>query len=443
MGITAGIIVGILILSLLMFIHELGHYITGRLLGFKIIEFSLFMGPVLLSKTSKKTGIKYSLKLLPIGASVRFSGEEGMGEDATEDPNAFNKKEKWKRAVVIATGPVVNIIAGILALIILFASIGFTSTTVLDTSVDSQASIAGIQKDDKVVSVSGARIWTSIDYTLELSFVKDANPLTLKVIRPGTSDEIEFKLTPVKKTTYRLGITTQIVQATNENQNEWQVVSADPKSNAGNPVFKKGDVLVSINGVSTKDRALASAQVSQSGGKAISVVILRNGSEMTVETLTTLFEYYSDRGVNFTAKHGIINALSESVRYSASIVKLTFKAISKIFTGEIAAKDGLSGPVGVVDMVGAVVNQDAPLVAKLADLLWMFALISLNLGVFNLLPIPALDGSHLLLIIVEAIRGKKLTPKVENTIVIIGFLLIIGLAIMGLVFDIMRIAGRS
>jgi regulator of sigma E protease len=287
--------------------------------------------------------------------------------------------------------------------------------------------------------VDNAGIWTSIDYALELSFLKEDKSVAVQVVRPGTAGKMEFLLDPVKKSTYRLGVTTQIDPATKQ----WKIITVDADSNGGSPTLKPGDVLVSINGVDTTDQTKASAQVSGSGGKTLPLVVLRDGKETSIETTPGLKTFYSDRGVVFAEKTGFTAAIGESVRYSASIVKLTFKGLSKIFTGEIAPKDGLSGPVGVVDMVGSVVNQNAPIRDKLSDLLWLFALISLNLGVFNLLPIPALDGSHLLLIAVEAIRRKRLSPKVENKIVLAGFFLIIGLAVMGLIFDIMRIAGRS
>ncbi len=438
MGTTMGIIVGILILSLLMFIHELGHYMTGRILGFKIIEFSLFMGPVLLSKTSKKTGIKYSLKLLPIGASVRFDGESGMGEDDSDDSDSFAKKQKWKRAVVIGTGPVINILAGVLALLILFGSIGFTSTIVAGTYKNSQAQTAGLIKGDKVVMVNDSKIWTSIDYSLELSFAKQDSPMTVSVIRPGETTQRAFTLKPIKQSSYKLGVTTQI----DEKTNEWRIIAVDKTSNGGKPTLLAGDVILSINGVSTVNQEKSSLQVSNSGGKSVLMVVLRDKKEVTVASTPSIMELYNDRGIGFEGKTGIGEAIPEAFKYSASIVKLTFKGLAMIITGKIAAKDGLSGPVGVVDMVGTVVNQQVPFIDKIANLLWMFALISLNLGVFNLLPIPALDGSHLLLIVVEAIRGKRLSQKVESAIVMAGFFLIIGLAILGLVFDIMRISGR-
>ncbi|MHB1483843.1 MAG: RIP metalloprotease RseP [Saccharofermentanales bacterium] len=438
MGVGIGIVVGILILSLLMFIHELGHFIAGRILKFKIIEFSLFMGPVLFSKTSKKTGIKYSIKLFPIGASVRFHGEEGMGEDESEDPDSFVKMAKWKRAIVIGTGPLVNIFAGILALFILFSTIGFTSTYVSSVSPDSQAALAGIKESDRIVELNGSGIWTSIDYILELNFLKADEPAKIVFIRTGVPGQIERELIPVKKTTYRLGISISEDKETRY----WDITLVDSSSNGGKPALKVGDVITDINGVPTTDKEKSYAQVAQSGGKSITLGIIRDNKKITVMSTPTIFEYYSDRGIAFSNVTGIGASIGESFKYSSSIVKLTFKGISKIFSGEIAAKDGLAGPVGVVDLVGSVVNQDVPFIDKISNLLWMFALISLNLGVFNLLPIPALDGSHLLLIGVEAIRGKRLPRKVENIIVLTGFLFIIALAILGFIFDIMRISGR-
>lgn len=437
-GIGMGIVVGILILSLLMFIHELGHYLTGRLLKFKIIEFSLFMGPVLFSKKSKKTGIKYSVKLFPIGASVRFQGEEGMGEEESDDPDSFLKKEKWKRALVIVTGPVVNIFAGVLALFILFGTLGFASTTVASTNPSSQAAKAGIKESDRIVEINGSDIWTSIDYLLELGFLKEDEPVFVKIIRPGTSDTIQVELIPEKQSTYRLGITIKL----SEEDELWEVASVESTSNGGKPVLQAGDIISEINGISTADRDKASEQISRSEGDSVTLNIIRNEKAIVLTSTPSLYEYYTDRGIIFKNVNSIGESIKESFKYSASIIKLTFKGISKIFSGEIAVQDGLAGPVGVVDLVGSVVNQDVPFIDKIADLLWMFALISLNLGVFNLLPIPALDGSHLLLIGVEAIRGKRLSRKVENKIVLAGFLFIIALAILGFIFDIMRIAGR-
>lgn len=434
-----GIFIGILILSLMMLVHELGHYITGRLLGFKIIEFSIFMGPVITSWTSKKTGIKYSLKLLPIGASVRFVGEEGMGEDANEDPESFNLKPAWKRAIVLSTGAGINILSGIIALSILFSTTGFVTTEISQIQTDSQAATVSLDPGVKVISVNGARIITSIDYAMEMSFIPPDSNVDLIVKDPETGEVNDFLLIPAKKSSYFLGIT---MDRTGENGG-LKIIDVDPSSNEGSPVFEKGDILLTVNGISMADDYDSAASViSESNGDKLDVRIIRNGQEMSVEPRPMLREYYNERGLVFKAGGGFGDSVLESFKYTVSIVKLTFKSIAKIFTGEIAAKDGLSGPVGVVALVGSMVTQETTAAEKIADLLWLFALISLNLGVFNLLPIPALDGSHLLLLVVEKIRGRRLSAKVQTVIVMVGFFMIIGLALLGLVFDIMRLTGN-
>ncbi len=438
MGNAVGIIIGILILSLMMFVHELGHYLTGRALGFKIIEFSLFMGPVIASKTSRKTGIRYSLKLFPIGASVRFHGEEGMGEEASTDPDSFTEKPKWKRAVVIATGPAVNILTGLLALVILFSMTGFVTTTLSGTAAQSQAAAAGFAAGDRIVEVNGAPISTSVDYLVEMNFLADSRTVSIGYRKAGEGGILHADLVPVKEGEYVLGITVNKVKESGG----LRIVAVDPASNSGSPVLKAGDILLAVEGVSIADRyAETSDLINGSKGGTLNVTVLRGGETLALQTKTSYHEYYSPRGLQFTEKTGFIASAEESMKYSVSVIRLTFKTISMVFSGEIKAKDSLSGPVGVVSMVGTVVTQKVPWTEKAAELLWMFALISLNLGVFNLLPIPALDGSHLLLIGVEAIRRKRLSVKVQEAIIAVGFLIIISLAVIGLIFDVMRIAG--
>lgn len=430
-----GIVVGILILSLLMFIHELGHYISGRLLGFKILEFSLFMGPVLLSKTSKKTNIKYSLKLLPIGASVRFLGEEGMGESPSEDMGAFNNMPKWKRAVTIATGPVVNILAGVLAFVILFSSMGFITTNVSKVQEQSQAATAGIQGSDKIVKVNGTKILTSYDYIFEAANLPSGSEVNMTVLKSDGTTIKDYKLIPQKLSTYLIGITRNI-----DNLSEgWTIESVDPSSNNGKPVIKTGDIILSINNVSTKDSESAISQIAQSSGKPVELLVRRDGQEIKLSTTPKLVEYYNPIGIELKPGSGLIASIGESFKTSVSILKLTFRGISMMISGKIKAQDAIAGPVGIVSMVGVIVKQEVPLRDTIASLLTIFALISLSLGIFNLLPIPALDGSHLLLITIEAIRKKRLPAAVENKIIMAGFIFIIALAILGLTFDIMRL----
>ena len=175
-----GILVGLLLLSALMVIHELGHFLVGRALGFAIEEFAIFMGPVLFSWNRK--GIRYSIRLFPIGAFVRFSGEERRDDtDKSDNPALFHRRPRWARALVIGSGPVINLLAGVAAFAILFTSYGFTTTTVDQVADGSQAATAGIRSGDRIVMANGAHVATTVDYSVELELAGVSKPVELVV----------------------------------------------------------------------------------------------------------------------------------------------------------------------------------------------------------------------------------------------------------------------
>lgn len=430
-----GIVVGLIILSIMMIVHELGHYLTGRRLGFKIEEFSIFMGPVLYSWERK--GIKYNIKLLPIGASVRFGGEFPEDGQVDSDPTHFFNRPKWARAIVIATGPALNLLSGVLAFFIMFAAFGYTLPVIGSIQAGSQAAAAGLQIGDRILKAGGEPIRTTLDYSSVDLFAPATDPVELVVRQPdGTTRSVS--LVPVTRAVYRLGITIR-----SDVKIGIVIDSVESGSNGGSPVLKAGDILLSANGVTTEDLSKFSAAVNASAGAPVALEIQRDGQNMTVTSKTTLYNEAVPRGIYFQSSSEILPAVSQSFQWSWSIVKVTVRSIGKMFTGAIRPQDALSGPVGVVSMISDVVTQKQPLVDKIYQLLWMFALISVSLGFMNLLPIPPLDGNHLLLIIIEAIRRKPLSVKVQNLIGVVGIGLIIMLAVAGLLFDIMRLTGRS
>jgi len=431
-----GIVIGILLLSLLMILHELGHFLMGRALKFKIEEFAVFMGPKLFSWTRK--GIVYSVRLFPIGAFVRFAGEEDRSVE--EDPGLFFRRPRWARALVIGAGPMVNLLAGLLSFILLFSILGYMTPFLSAPEAGSQADLAGLSAGDRVLGVNGDSLWATMDYDMENGFLANTAALSLRV-RPADGSAVRtVNLVPLKKNGYRLGITTQGAAV----DGGLLVLSVDAASNGGSPVLMKDDVLLSVDGVSASDRDALTAAVNAAGAdKEMNVVVKRAGAETTLTMKALAYEYVNARGISFTAGKGFLGAIGASVKSSGSVVKLTFRSLSMLFSGAIKPQDALSGPVGIVDTIGGIVAQDQPFGVTAQTLLLIFALISVNLGIFNLLPIPALDGSQLVLITIEAFRGgKRLPEKVESTIVAVGFFLIIGLAIMGLVFDVLRIINR-
>jgi regulator of sigma E protease len=446
-----GIVTGILFLSIMMIVHELGHYLTGRKLGFDIEEFSIFMGPVLFEW--EKNGIKYNIKLLPIGASVRFAGEfddeptdTSRSISADSDTEAAVKKEdtsghfynrpRWARAIVLVTGPALNLLSGVLAFLIMFSSFGFTIPVIAGTMEDTLAYESGLAAGDRVIRANGDKIRTTLDFSGVDMFLGANDKLTLEVEKADGSNQT-IDLTPRTVERYRLGITVE-----QNLQDGGAVVSTvDATSNGGNPVLKPGDIILAAEAVPYSDSEAFRQTVENSAGKPFTLTVLRDGAETDLTMSATMYEDLVPTGIYFASSDNFGEAVIQSFQWSWSIVKVTVRSIGMMFTGAVRPQDTLSGPVGVVSMIGDVVQQRAPLRETVYQLLWMFALISVSLGFMNLLPIPPLDGNHLILTAIEAIRGKRLSMRTQSVIGFVGFALIIGLALLGLTFDIMRLAG--
>ncbi len=429
-----GIVVGILILSIMMIVHELGHFLTGRALGFKIEEFAIFMGPKLFS--TERNGIRYSLRLLPIGASVSFAGEyEDEGQPST-DPGHFFNRPKWARALVIATGPALNLLSGILAFLIMFAAFGYTIPVVPEIYADTQAAAAGLKAGDRILTAEGDAIRTTLDYGFVEYFLSPTAPLNLTV-RGSDGTVRSVSVAPAYRKGYRLGVSVRP-----STDGSGVIESVDPSSNAGQPVLKAGDVLVSAAGAPYSDRTAFSKAVSATAGQPFTIKVLRDDQPLELTMAATEYNDLLPRGITFASSREFLPAISQSVQSSWSIVKLTVKSIGRLIAGEIKPRDSLSGPVGVVTMISDVVTNNVSIVDKVIELLWMFALVSVSLGFMNLLPIPPLDGNHLLLIGIEAIRGRRLSPRVQGIIGFIGIAIIILLALTGLFFDIQRLTGH-
>lgn len=464
-----GILIGILILSVMMFVHELGHYLTGRRLGFIIEEFSIFMGPVLFQW--ERHGIKYNIKLLPIGASVRFAGETpddapadagqaapaaaspllqqgaaASGESrpvlnadrvyAPDEPGLFFNRPKWARALVIGTGPAINLLSGILAFLLMFSIFGYTIPVLQGTTAQTLAADAGLAAGDRILSANDEPIRTTLDYAAVDMFADVDVPVNL-VVRNEAGETREVVLQPRVLDQYRLGVT-----LSGSDEQGGTIAEVDAQSNGGQPVLQAGDIIVSANGIAYADATAFRETVNQASGQPISLAIIRAGEKMTVAMTATLYQDYLPRGISFAGSRSFPQAVGQSFLYSWSIVKVTVRSIGMMFTGAVRPQDTLSGPVGVVGMITDVVEQKQPLSEKIYQLLWMFALISVSLGFMNLLPIPPLDGNHLLLIIVEAFRRKPLSMRIQTVIGVVGFALIISLALLGLLFDIMRLTGN-
>jgi regulator of sigma E protease len=332
------IIVALLVLSVIVLVHELGHFLTARRLGFKVREFGIGMGPKL--KKWVRDDVTYSLRVFPIGGFVNFYGED---EDI-DDPRAFNRQKPWKRLLSIAAGPIANIFFAFLITIGLLMAVGETVPVVNNVMDGYPAQAAGLQAGDRIVAVDGAHVNFSTEAQL------------------------------------------RILQNTDET------------------------VLLTIQrGDTTADYEVGYKQDAETG---ISLV-----------------------GINFDPTpqtFGFFEAIGLSFSWIVFVTQQMFSLLGGLLTGTQSTA-AVVGPVGTISLIG----QSAQI--GLYSLLRLGVLISINLGIFNLLPLPALDGSRIVFILVEMVRGKPIPPEREGMVHFIGLILLIGLMVLVTYQDIARL----
>lgn len=306
-------------------VHEFGHFSVAKIVGIKVNEFSIGMGPKLFQK--KKGETEYTLRVLPIGGYVKMEGED----EASNDPRSFNKVSALSRIAVVAAGAIMNFVLAIVILTIVSYGIGMPTNIIDNTVPGSPAEKSGLISGDIIININGIEI-NNWDATVDSINKSDPN----KEMEIGIKRDNEIRKIMVK------------------------------------PITEKGKTIIGI--VPKYEKSISSA--------------IKGGFENTFMFLKLMFEF-----------------------------------IGMIFKGKVGIKH-LSGPVGVIHEVGVQ--------AKLGiyNLLYILGFISVNLGFFNLLPIPALDGSRIVFLLVELVRGKPIDPEKEGFIHFVGFILLISLMLI-------------
>lgn len=429
------IVVCIIGLGLLAAAHEIGHFLAAKQLGIKVEELSVFVGPSLIHWT--RNGVDYHIRLIPFGAYVRFPGVEEE-DGGMSNPDSYFNQPRWKRLLIALAGPFTNLFLGVLIFAAVFSCFGFLSTN-LDKIMDkTQIADTSAVMGDEIVKVNGSRIFTQLDLSYVLYNIPENDPLTMVLRAKDTGKEYTVTLTPQITSKYRLGIT---VLPDLDDNNGMSIVEVDPNQNGGNPVMKKGDSLIAVNGIAVTDSKYADA-VASSNGNELTATIVRDGVRQDVTLKATIYETSNSRGIYLLPGTGIMSLLKESVLYSVSIIKVSILSLRDVAKGTVAVQDAVTGPVGIATIVSDVV--DAPKTdnsVKLENLGTLAGLISVGLAFTNLLPLPGLDGNAMVLVVIEMIRGKKLTLQTERIINGIGFVFLIALVIFALSSDIMRLVG--
>ena len=347
------VLLAVLVLLIMITVHELGHYIVGKIFKFKIEEFAIGFGPKLFSK-KKKDGEVFSIRLLPLGGFCAFSGED----EESSDPNDFNNKKPWQRILVLIAGAFMNYLFALLIIIIMFASYGQTAlmTYKLTESTGAQQEYSFNEKD-VIVSVNGKNVYLTTDIILAIDGKAKGDLVNFGVRRQG-----EFK--------------------------------------------------------------------------AVKVALKNDANFASVEDMKTLYDtlgiYYEldenqkivNGGLYSTRiRFGFFETIGRTFEYSFKLAGTIFAVIGQLLTGRL----GVSSVGGTVTTIS--LTASAMKTGGLWYLLYISSFIGVNLAVFNLLPIPALDGSRVVFTIIEWIRKKPINRKVEGTIHFVGLIILFAFAI--------------
>lgn len=424
------IIVAILIFSLIIIFHELGHFLLAKANHITVTEFAVGMGPILSKTTRGET--TYALKLLPFGGSCSMLGED---EEETGE-GSFNSKSVWARMSVIAAGPLFNLLLAFLLSIIVISYAGSGPARVIEVAEGSPEAAAGLEAGDVITSYNGRHIslGKELNTTVSVHGIP-TDQIRLTVKRDGETKEIVYA--PTVTESYRLGF------SYDDDEDGALIVSVEkglPMEEAG---VQAGDVVTGIDGTSIGSSQdlmdyLADHPLT---GESVTLTYRHNGSERQAVMVPEISSYAS---LNFSyclrEDQSSLGILKYSVLEVKYWVEMVIDSLGMLFTGEYHLSD-LSGPVGVVDAIGKSIDSASPygIVMEIMTALNMAILLSANLGVMNLIPFPALDGGRLVFLVVEAARRKPLKRDVEGMIHFGGLILLMVLMVYVLINDVGRI----
>ena len=419
------------VLSVLVFVHELGHFVAARRIGVRVLTFSIGFGPKLLS--TRRGDTEYALSAIPLGGYVKMAGES-LDDPRSGAPDEFLSKTKWQRFQVLIMGPAMNILLAVIVMALVLAqgaeipAFHDAPPVIGSVKAGSPAEKAGLRRGDRIVAVDDAAVptWDKFDVSvvtkpnrdISLTFVRDGQTRTANL---HTFAEGRFQAGAI-------GVfpdNTPVVAS---------LVKGDVAEKAG---LKPGDLLLAVNGdLMTQPSELTEA-ISRNAGKPTDVLIKRNGQQIHI-TMTP--QKRGDRGMigiffgqqTKLFKPGPLEAVKLSVQRNIEFGGLIFKTLGGLFTGTTSPRQ-LMGPVAIAQLSG----ESAAL--GLIPLLTLLASISLNLGLLNLMPIPVLDGGHIAIMALEGIARRDFSAQVKEKMLLAGFVLILLLMVTVIYNDLTRI----
>ncbi len=445
------VVAAILLLGPLIAIHEFGHYFVARKLGVKVLVYSIGFGPTILKWTSKKSGIQYQLSALPLGGYVKMLDEREENVAEEDLPYAFNRQPPWKRIAIVAAGPLINLIFAILLFWILFLPAQEQlNTRVGKVLADTPAAAAQMQVGDKITAIDGTPVttWEKLNFAL-VDRVGETGKIQVQAERAGEiktfslpiqnflNDQSQSPLDVLGFTPYRPQIPAIVSKLSEDGA-------------AIRQGMQVGDQIIAIDGVKMNDWYDVVQVVQASPEKLLKVDVLRNNQVQQLEVMpqgkrdnmgnvSGVLGVQSDPGkivipedYKQTIQYSPSEALFMAVDKTGQLSSMILNSIVKMVRGLIGL-DNLSGPITIAKVAG-----------QSAEMGWQtfisfMALMSVSLGILNLLPIPMLDGGHLVYYFIELIRGKPVSEQIQLVGLKIGMVLLGSMMLLALFNDIMRL----
>jgi regulator of sigma E protease len=428
------VVVVVLVLGLMIFVHELGHFLAAKFFGVRVLVFSLGFGKRLLHWTRGDTD--YRISALPFGGYVKMAGDDPSAE-RKGDPGEFLTKPRWQRFVIVVMGPTMNILLAVVLLTCLYRfhyqkpAYEEQPARVGDVEADSPSSQIGLMPGDLVVRLDGLRNpnWEDVQMKV-LTTVGEAMPLEIE--RDGRT--LNKSLTPRAEGPDRVG------DAGLYPYQPGVIDKVEPGLPAGQAGLLPGDEIVSVEGRKVLYWPRVAYLIQSSKGKPVQLSILRGEREFPATLTPVLTDVMGEKrwriGIIF---HNDIlvrklpwgAAFAVSLRDNSRDCLATFDVLGKILTRRLSPRS-LAGPIGIAQLSGEAYRAGFP------ELVMLVAFISLQLGIFNLLPIPVMDGGVILMLIVEGLIRHDLSLKVKERFLQVGFLFLLLLVVFLMCNDIMR-----
>ena len=422
----------IFVLGVLIFVHELGHFVMARRIGVRVLTFSLGFGPKILS--FRRGDTEYCVSAIPLGGYVKMAGENP--EDArTGAHDEFLSKSKWQRFQVLIMGPVMNLLLALVVMaFVLYQGADvpeFEEQPVVIGAVlpDSAAQQAGLQAGDRIVAVDATPVENWEQFSLEI-LPKGGRRIALTIDRNG--ERLQRAIVPAAVGKYEMG-DVGVLPVTRP-----EIVLVAPGEPAERAGLQKGDVILAINGEAGPSRDRVIEVIRAHEGRPITLRVMRGTQQLDVAVTPEKAGDYARIGATIspyeyrTVQPTFLQAIQLSAERNWEWAGMIVRTLGGLFTRDTPVKQ-LMGPVAIADLSGEALQ------AGWIPLFSLMAMISLNLGLLNLMPVPVLDGGHIAILALEGLSRRDFSLKVKEKMLLAGFVLLLMLMVTVIYNDLARI----